>query len=144
MKSLILNTKSVLICDNSESKSLLKNIFQETGCKIEDSETVEDIIERLRFKTYDIIIINENFEPKNLVLSYIQEMPMSLRRGIFIVLLSKGLKTDDGLAALSKSVNMIINKEDLKDIISYLEKSINENNRFYIVFQETLTKIGKK
>ncbi len=144
MKSLILNTKSVLICDNSESKSLLKNIFQETGCKIEDSETVEDIIERLRFKTYDIIIINENFEPKNLVLSYIQEMPMSLRRGIFVILLSNSLKTDDGLAALSKSVNMIINKEDLKDIISYLEKSINENNRFYIVFQETLTKIGKK
>jgi DNA-binding NtrC family response regulator len=144
MKSLILNTKSVLICDNSESKSLLKNIFQETGCKIEDSETVEDIIERLRFKTYDIIIINENFEPKNLVLSYIQEMPMSLRRGIFIVLLSKGLKTDDGLAAFSKSVNMIINREDLKDIISLLEKSMNENNRFYIVFQETLTKIGKK
>lgn len=144
MKSSILNTKSVLICDNSESKDLLKNILQDAGSKIEHPERVEDIIESLKFKSYDIIIISEEFDPENLVLSHIQNMPMSIRRNIFVVLLSEKLKTDDGLTAFSKSVNIVINREDLKDINFLLEKSINENSRFYMVFQETLTKIGKK
>lgn len=136
--------KMVLICDNSAQKERLKDILSETGCTIQSSDNLEEAIERLRFTYYDAIFIDEGFDSEGKVLNYLQEMPMNLRRNIFVVLLSDELKTDKNLIAFSKSVNLILNRDDIEDLLEILKKSIHENDRFYMVYKETLTKIGKK
>jgi CheY-like chemotaxis protein len=134
---------SVLICDNSFSKELLKNVLSGTGCTIHFTEDASDAIERLRFTYYDVVFLDEGFDPQKEVMDYIQAMPMNLRRNIFVILLSEDLKTDRDLKAFSKSVNLIINKRDIKDLIEIIHKSLQENDRFYMVYKETLSKIGK-
>lgn len=136
--------KSVLLCDNSNSRDLLSNILGQTGCKIDLLDSSDNAIEKIRFTPYDIIFIHENFDPENKVLEYLQNMSMSLRRNIYLVLLSDNLETESGLKAFLRSVNMIVNKDDIKDILEILQRYTAENERFYMVYKESLAKIGKK
>lgn len=136
--------KSVLICDNSDTKDILRGIFQEKDFKIEFLQNTEDAIEKLRFIPCDMVIVDEGFDRENRVLDFINTMMMPLRRNIFVVLLSDSLKTDNGLKAFSKSVNAIVNKKEIRDILDILDRAISENDKFYMVYKETLSKIGKK
>ena len=75
--------------------------------------------------------------------SYMESLPMSLRRKIFVVLVSSTFATLDYMHSLNKSVNLIINKDEISEIGLILKKEMEENEYFYHVFNESLHKYGK-
>ncbi|MDI6729890.1 MAG: response regulator [Thermodesulfovibrionales bacterium] len=141
--------KTALICDdNAETQSAINSALKELNYKIDISTNSTDTLEKVRFNQYDVIVLNENFAgsspENNEVLKFFQTMPMVSRRHVFLALIGQNLKTLDNMTAFSKSVNVVINKSDISNLTNILKKSIDDNDRFYKVYKETLRKLGKR
>src|SRR5450830_1393383 len=57
---------------------------------------------------------------------------MSVRRQMFVVLISAIYATMDSMQAYNKSVNMVINKSEISDIENILKQALSEHNVFII------------
>lgn len=139
---------SALICDNiSKTRNFISSALQEQKYKVDFSTSSNETFEKLRFNQYDVIILKEDFDENqknNEVLKHFQNMPMSVRRHIFLVLIGENFKTMDNMTAFSKSVDLVINKKDLPDLTDILKKSIADHDQFYMVYKEILRKLGKR
>jgi hypothetical protein len=94
------------------------------------------------------VIVDEQFQGgsalDNDVLHALQLMPMSARRYVFVALLGRTYKTFDNMMAFSRSVNVVVNLNDLPHLPAILRKGITENNEFYRTFREVLAEVGKR
>lgn len=108
---------------------------------------VQDAFDKIRFNQYDLIIIDENFGGKgiegNEFLKHLQFMPMVTRRKIFVALIGSRFKTFDNMSAFEQSVNVVINPNDITSIKIVIRKAMADNDQFYKVYRESLTKFGK-
>jgi hypothetical protein len=78
----------------------------------------------------------------NTILRYLQPMPMSTRRNIFLMLVSTQIKTLDNLMAFAKSVNAVIHVDDIEKVKLVLERAIADHRRFYKVFRDVSQDMG--
>lgn len=140
--------RSALVCeDSAELKKAISAELQRLKYSVEFTAGVEDTFEKLKLNQYALIILNERFggsaPESNFVYKFLQAMPMSTRRHIFIVLTGKDFKTGDNMTAFAKSANIVVNDNDIPDLKTVLKKSISDNDTFYKVFRESLVKMGK-
>ena len=102
--------------------------------------TFKEALKYLSFHTFNVIVVNENFDTGtggvNNILNYLESLTMSVRRQIFVVLISATFATMDNMHSLNKSVNLIINKDEISEIGLILKKEMEENDYFYHVFKE--------
>lgn len=138
--------KKAMICDTAHQKKiapLLKEMHYQSKTVTSDSEAIG----RMKFTQYDLVILAEDFADSSLknnnVLKYIQPLPMTTRRKMFVALLGKDFRTMDNMQAFALSVNVVINFKDTDNLTAILKKTISENNTFYKVYKETLVAIGK-
>ena len=141
------DVKTALICEKEPSilaaiTSLLE-IEEYHAVKV---DKIRDALSKLRFHTFDLIIINEKFETtdpdSNSVLKQLERMEMSVRRKIFVVLITGRFRTMDYLVALNKSVNLIINIKDIAHLKKILFKEVASNEMFYRHYNELLKETG--
>ncbi len=78
----------------------------------------------------------------NTILRYLQPMPMSTRRSIYLMLISKEIRTLDNLLAYAKSVNAVINANDIQKVKLVLERAMADHRRFYKVYNDLVLAIG--
>ncbi len=101
-----------------------------------------DALRNLRYKVYDMVVVSEYFGTKdperNGVLIYLERLHMHVRRNMFVTLLSDRFRTMDYMMAFCKSVNLIVNKKNIKDIEKILSRNISEYEMFYRIYKETL------
>ncbi|MDZ4165464.1 MAG: hypothetical protein U1C55_10080 [Smithellaceae bacterium] len=101
----------------------------------------------MRFHVYDLVIVDENFatadQTQNQILAYLESLPMSTRRRMFVAMVSSRFQTNDSLAAFNHSVNIVINPQNIDETDRILRTAIQENNSFYHVFKETMAKLGR-
>tara|TARA_B100000315_G_scaffold147013_1_gene136021 strand:+ start:296 stop:832 length:537 start_codon:yes stop_codon:yes gene_type:complete len=113
----------------------------------EEQEEQVKVMDPSEFADEELEILAEDFAgaslKKNNVLKYIQPLPMTTRRKMFIALLGKDFRTMDNMQAFSLSVNVVINFKDMDNLTAILKKTISENDAFYKVFKETLVALGK-
>ena len=139
----------VLVCvDAPERQAVIKAALEQLGFTMHAAKTVEDAVERLRRETFEIAIIDESFQGgsalDNEVLKALDSMPMSTRRYVFVALLGRTYKTFDNMLAFARSVNVVVNLNDLPHLPAILRKGVTENNEFYRVFREMLAEVGKR
>lgn len=126
-----------------------RNLLEELGYQVHTPEYHIEAVNNLRFNSYKIIMITEEYESQphdgSSVLRTLQNMVMTARRGIFIVYIAPGLKSFDYLEAFALSVNAIVSTEDMEEdsVKDGLKRAIIENNRFFRVFSEVREKLGK-
>jgi hypothetical protein len=110
--------------------------------------TAEEAGERLRRHAFEIVIVDERFESSgvldNPVLKFLNTMPIGLRRHIFVVLLGREFKTFDNMMAFVRSVNVVVNVNDLPHLPAIIRKGLEDNNDFYRVFREMLSEVGRR
>jgi hypothetical protein len=120
-------------------KSLNFNVIEAT--------TYKEALKYTTFHTFNVVVVNENFDigrdGVNKVLKYFERLPMPVRRKVFIVLISSTFATMDYMNSLNKSVNLIINEDEISGLGLILNKEIEENEYFYHVFREYQRKLGK-
>jgi predicted Zn finger-like uncharacterized protein len=139
--------KTAMICEaDPEVKKQIMPILDFMEFHITEISDSRDAIKKLRYNSYHMIIVNENFDTtdpdNNGVLIYLARLPMMIRRNIFVAMLSDRYRTMDHMMSLNKSVNMIINLKNLNEIERILKHGISDTDFFYRIYQESLKTVG--
>jgi hypothetical protein len=95
----------------------------------------------MRYHNYNVVVVNESFDTStpetNGVLLFLERLPMTTRRELFVCLITSRYRTMDHMLALNKSVNMILNVKNINDFGKILSTAITENDIFYRAYKET-------
>jgi predicted Zn finger-like uncharacterized protein len=139
---------TALLCEqNPVARNTIQNALNLMDYQITVSENARDALKRMRYHVYDLIVVNESFDTKNPesngVLIYLERLSMSVRRKIFVAMISSRYRTMENMMAFHSSVNLIINIKNIGDIGKILSRSITDNELFYRVYNETLKEAGK-
>jgi predicted Zn finger-like uncharacterized protein len=136
--------KTALVC---EADAVLREKVQPTLDLLEyhitEVPNSRDALKKMRYHTYDLIILNEYFDTQdpdaNAVLIYLERLNMEVRRNIFVTLLSSRDRTMDHMTAFQKSVNMIVNIRNIDDFDKILQRGMADYGLFFKVLKESLT-----
>jgi hypothetical protein len=94
-----------------------------------------------------MVVLNERFGTKNPdmnnILKYLDRLNMSIRRDIFVTLITSRFRTMDNMAAFNKSVNLIVNLKNINEIEKIIRRGVTDKEIFYRVFKESLIKTGR-
>ena len=110
--------------------------------------SMQDAMGKLRLHYFDLIILSDGFGGQNLegstVTHYLNHLSMSVRRKIFLALVSDKFKTMDNMMAFTLSANLVIHPADLSKLRLILNKAIPDHEKFYKIFMDTLKETGKE
>ena len=139
---------TALVCEqNPLIRKTISDALHLMEYQITVSENARDALKRMRYHVYDLIVVNESFDTdspeSNGVLIYIERLGMSVRRNIFVAMVSNRYRTMDNMMAFQNSVNLIINIKNVEDIGKILSRGITDNELFYRVFREGLKEAGR-
>lgn len=139
--------ETVLICEyDSSIRAKIAVDLKKEGYYITEPSSAREALKSMRFHVYQMVVVNEVYETSdpdsNVVIQYLNRLPISIRRNIFVVLISSMFRTMDNMAAFNRSVNMIINEENIDDFGTIVKRGLAENEAFYHVFRETLRNTG--
>ncbi|MBA3029503.1 MAG: hypothetical protein FP816_11945 [Desulfobacteraceae bacterium] len=140
--------QSALLCElNPELRAIFKDSLVLLEYHTSEAMNIRDALTKIRFRSYDLILVNEKFDQEssveNSVLVYLQRLPMAVRRNIFVVMISDHIRTLDNMAALNKSVNLIIHTKNAKDAGAILKKAVLENDFFFKIYREMQKETGR-
>ena len=140
--------ETALLCEHDlKVKQKVRQLLEKMEYHVVEAASARNALKYMRFHVYDIIIVNEKFESteadSNPVLQYLSQLPISVRRNIFVVLFGKGFRTMDNMMAFNKSVNLVVNLKDLDDIDKIFKGALKEHAAFYEVFMDSLKKTGR-
>ena len=68
---------------------------------------------------------------------------MSIRRGIFVAMISTSYRTMDQMMAFRYSVNIIVNDKNIDDFGKIVRRGLTDHELFYRVLNETLKNSGR-
>ncbi|MBN1381111.1 MAG: response regulator [Deltaproteobacteria bacterium] len=142
--------QTAIICEANEGvRGKICNILKGMDFQITEVSSALEALRNMRYHEYDLVVVNEKFDVDkqddniNNVLNYLENLPMTERRNIFVVLLSETLRTMDNMAAFHQSVHLVINTQNLDDFENILNRGIAINEVFYSMFKEGLRKLGR-
>jgi CheY-like chemotaxis protein len=141
--------RMALVCEDASGRQgVIHAALDQIGFTMYPAKDAAEAIERMRRDSFEVVIIDEQFQGStpldNPVLTAMRAMPMATRRYMFVVLLGREYKTFDNMMAFAKSVNIVVNLNDLPHLPAILVKGINDNNDFYKVLRTALTDVGKR
>ncbi|CAB1079365.1 hypothetical protein JY97_17245 [Alkalispirochaeta odontotermitis] len=139
---------TALVCEqNPQAVKTIHNALHLMEYQITQAESSRDALKRMRYHVYDLVVVNETFDSKspdsNGVLIYLERLSMSVRRQIFVAMISNRYRTMDNMMSFNASVNLIINSKNIPDIGKILSRGITDNEMFYRVFLENLKEAGR-
>lgn len=138
---------SVLTCiEDKDVSEFTRHDLQDMNFQISQAESVEDALEKMQFNQYEVIIIEDGFGgplENNKILSVIKGMAPVQRRKVFVALLGDGWKTGDEMLAFTLSVNLLINRENLGQLKEILMRFMEQDQKFYKLFNDCRAALGK-
>lgn len=142
------DSETALICEpDGTVREKISGALKNMGYQTTEAASTGDALKSMRFHLFDLVIVNENFDPsapdRNDVLAYLETLAMSTRRQIFVALVSNTYRTTDNMVAFNKSVNTVINLKNIDDVEKILRGAVAENAAFYRVMKDTLKKMGR-
>lgn len=140
--------KTALVCESDASvRQSITQVLERMGYHLTVAVDTRTALKKMRYHVYDLVVVNEMFNTKasdtNGVLIYLERLTMSVRRDIYVLLLSRRHRTMDQMKAFHKSVNLIVNLENILDFDKILQRGLKEHEGFYSVFRDTMKKIGR-
>lgn len=135
---------------NGDDKQVndISSVLEELKYKPIVAPSAQDAMGKLRLHHFALIILSDGFDGQNLegspVTHYLNHLSMSVRRKIFLVLLSDKFNTMDNMMAFMLSANLVINLADLSKLRLILNKAIPDHEKFYKIFMDTLKEAGKE
>ena len=141
-------TKLALVMENiPEHADKIRMAIGQLGYKAVSAPNIRDAIGRMRFHHFDLVILSDGFDGQSLernpVLSYLNNLSMTIRRRMFVVLMGEGFKTMDDMMAFALSANLVVNTKELDKLLAILKRAISDYEKFYKVFMDTLVEVGK-
>jgi hypothetical protein len=120
--------------------TLIKAIQEEGGHPLPVNNE-EEVFSCLQFEQPEFFILSEGLGREGSqsvsLLEYIQKMPTSQRREIFVVWIGRNVKPGDMLSAFSYSVNLVLQPEQLLEMTRLMKKAWSQWKDLYQVFLQT-------
>lgn len=140
------NIQTAMICEPDELiKKRIRPVLTQMGYQMTEAADPRMALRNMRYHVYDLIVVNEVFgatDPNaNGILIYMERLGMAVRRNIFVALLSDRFRTMDQMMAFNKSVDLIVNLENLNELEKILTRGIRQKEAFYRVYKETMNKV---
>lgn len=134
---------TALVCiDYHEVQKMVIDQLAALDYKIHTGLFLEDISLKLQTHTYDVVVIDEAFNDTDIecngVLNACKRLPITQRRGQFIVLIGPSLITNNSTQAFHYSVDLVCSLSDLKNLTPVLRRGVSRNREFYKNFIELL------
>jgi hypothetical protein len=147
LDSMAFDAKRALVCLNEKGhQEIFRSTLEELGYQVRIPPSIEDVLDKMRFIRYDVMVVHEEFggsKPENnSILQRMRSMAMDTRRDIFFVLVGGDFKTLDNSEAFAKSANLVFNVKDIPKANKILPNSMTENERFFRVFKEVREDLG--
>mgnify|MGYP000597374903 CR=1 FL=1 len=139
---------TALVCEDDPAvREKVKSTLVLMEYNVSVAGTTREALKRMRYHNYDLFVINEHFDTdnpeSNSVSLFLERLGMSVRREMFVALISNRFRTMDNMMALNKSVNLIINIKNIEDVGKILSRGITDIELFYNVYRETLKETGR-
>lgn len=140
--------KTALVCEaDPEFKKRILEALHLMEYNITEAKNGRDVLKKMRYHNYDVLVLNEKFDnpnpDANPVMMNLERMQMSMRRNIFVALLSDRFRTMDNMTAFQKSVNIIINTKSMEDFGKIFSRGVTDHDFFYRIYRESMKKAGK-
>jgi hypothetical protein len=141
-------TKLALVMDGDDKHVQDINAALEgLAYKVVAPGTIKEAMGKMLFHHFDVIMLSDGFDGLALqdspVVHYLNSLSMSVRRKVYLVLLSRKFKTMDLMKAFGMSANLVVSPDDLSNLSLILKKGISDHEKFYKVFMDTLIDTGK-
>ncbi len=137
----------LVAASDSDQLKKLKQVVEELGYKYVPVENTSDAISKMRFHTFDLVVLSDQFDGIELaqspILQYMNHLSMFIRRRMFVALVGDSFNTMDQMMAFSMSANLVINSREMDNLTNIMKGSIADNEKFYKVFFDTLLEVGK-
>jgi ActR/RegA family two-component response regulator len=140
--------KTALLCEpDAAIQKKIKTALYNMDYHITTPQLPKDALKQMRFHVFDMVVLNERFGTQNPemnpVLNYLNRLNMSIRRNMFLTLITDRYRTMDNMAAFNRSVNMIVNPKNIEEIEKILRRGISDYEAFYRVYKRALLKAGR-
>jgi hypothetical protein len=135
--------ETALICaTHPQQAQTVEQALKDMGYYVSLAQSAKAALIKLRNNDYNVFVLDETFEgqkqEKEILLQFVQQMPIHARRQCFFCILSEDQRTLDHMAAFSNCANLVVNIQDLDKTKVILQKAIQENKNFYkVLFQES-------
>jgi hypothetical protein len=138
-----------LVLDSNEGDIMeINSALEELSYKPVLPSSISEAMGKLRLHHFDLIFLSDGFDGQDLerspITDYLNHLSISIRRKVFLVLLSNKFKTMDNMMAFAKSANLVVHPDDLSNLPLILKKAISDNEKFYKVLMDTLKELGKE
>jgi len=140
--------KTALLCESDAViREQIVSVLDMMEYHITVCDSARDALKKMRYHIYDLVVLNESFDTVNPdvngILIYLERLTMAIRRNIFVLLLSSRFRSMDHLMAFNRSVNLILNLQNIGDFEKILKRGMAEHDLSYRVFRETLKRLGR-
>jgi predicted Zn finger-like uncharacterized protein len=140
-------TLALIMAKDPEQRAKLVKCAEELGHRPVLTSNTRDAIGKIRLHHFDLLMLSEGFDNIELlqspILDHLNHLSMSIRRKMFLVLVSDAFMTADNMMAFSMSANLVVNPKSLDKLSSILQRAQKENRIFYKVFFDVLEETGK-
>jgi DNA-binding NtrC family response regulator len=142
------NGPALLCVDDADRRGAVRAALEQLGYQPETPADAADAIDQLRKVPYQVVVVDEGYDGgtalDNAVLKALNSVAMSVRRYVFVALIAADVTSLDNAAAFARSVNAVVNPNDLGQLAALLRRAIADNDAFYRVFREVLQAAGKR
>jgi DNA-binding NtrC family response regulator len=141
--------RPALMCvDDGDRRRAVRAALQQLGYDPETPGDAAEAIDQLRKVAYQVVVVDETYGGggalDNPVLTALSSMAMAVRRYMFVLLIAADVKSFDNATAFARSVNAVVDPNDLAQLAPALRRAIIDNDAFYRVFREVLQAAGKR
>lgn len=135
--------KTALLCESDPMiNQFITPVLDVLEYHITEAKNSRDALKTMRYHSYDLIVVDEYFDTQNPdangVLIYLERLNMALRRNIFVAMMTRRFRTMDQMAAFQKSVNIVVNVDNIGDFDKILRRGLADFGIFYQVYKDCL------
>jgi predicted Zn finger-like uncharacterized protein len=140
-------TLALVMAKDPQQGAILVRCAEDLGYRPVLTSNTRDAVGKIRLHHFDLLMLSEGFDNVELlqspILDHLNHLSMSIRRKMFLVLISETVRTADNMMAFSMSANLVVNPKSLDKLPSILQRAQKENRHFYKVFFDVLEEAGK-
>lgn len=135
--------KTALLCESDPMiKKAILPVLDVLEYHLTETKNSREALKTMRYHSYDLIVVNEYFDAKNPdangVLIYLERLNMAIRRNIFVTMITRRFRTMDHMTAFQKSVNMVVNVDNIADFDKILRRGLADFGIFYQAYKDCL------
>ena len=145
--AVIQGREQALVCmDDSPGRVALVAAVQALGFYVEATGSTSSALKKMAYHVYPLVLLAETFDQNKgfkAMSTHMNELDMSLRRQICLVLYTDRLPTGDPMSALHSSVNYNVGSDSLDHVSEILTAALTEHQNFYRVYKDSMRAAGK-